>query len=816
MTKLSVFTVFWCIFYVSSFKPDEEILAILEDGAVLDLAAHYLQGKYDLHDCDTQVVKLLPDPHTTLGMSFQVVTWDDKTERFISHGANKQINKFTHGVKSRIRVIGHGRKNGGTVTMGGLTHDTLANVLATLVDPVTKKVDRISMVGCSLFGNQQKSCNFTLQGPQNEFPINVLEALRSKGIQTQISARTGLVGVHESGKIAHGERINDKVVWYVKEGTIKKVLLQHTETNNLKSSFVSVKSKNVYRPPIPLPKDKKQANKVSVTRNYIDIEYNGGHQTPYHVTLTNDDVFKVLEKAAENIFHRYVVVPNDWDSKITKQRKVKMIDGTVKDLPVRELNGVEDLMKEIKYWGELGFEYPYRDKVSRQKITTTKAGTPMENRVVYHRFGKFVLSLKVQSETNTWYQLQPFYCNLVGIIGSDSEDPLPHIRSTRYSTIQARTNEEFFPDAIRFLSGDNENIKTGEGNAYNAVVAMALLLSESIRDWRQPIINVLLFDLYHNLPVEEFGRNIFFFLEPMARGAAGPARFSGMRYELYKEPWWCKFRDAHLKAHYANVIKEWVSADFEDIKQGIRKRSPNSGRSDSSPAKKVAIQEHFMDSLTEVVMNFDPEEPSGLIQPQPTLAGDIAGPLYQGDYEMKPDEYKWLPLWNQLALSEPYITNIIDYKISEKDGQPVIYVYERIKHDLTFDERTGIWRSHDVWNKYELKDIDPKRNAAHNIFHKTQWQILDHVPLDYMPEHKALDNPLDAVRIFNWCWDVWKTNLQINNQVLSAPVTGNKQTGTIGDNIIGYLSPKGQAVCLASLIGDVFKNTLMLHALSVV
>ena len=630
MTKLSVFTVFWCIFCVSSFKPDEEIIAILEDDAVLDLAAHYLQGKYELYECDTQVVKLLPDPHTPTGKSFQVVKWDAKTERFISHGATKQLNIDTHGVKSRIRVIGHGRKSGGTVTMGDLAHDKLANVLATLVDPVTKKVDRISMLGCSLFGDQQKSGKFTMQG--NKFPIKVLEALRNRGIQTQVSARTGLVGVHKCGRKVYGRNICDKVVWSVTEGTIKKAFLQFTETNQLKSTFVSVKSKNVYRPPKPLPKNK-QTNKVPVTQKYIDIEYSGGHQVPYYATLTNDDVFKVLEVSAENIFYRNVIVPNDWDSKITKQRKVKMIDGTVKDLPVRELNGVEDLMKEIKYWGELGFKYP----------STDKAGTPMVNRVVYHRFGKFVLSLKVQSETNTWYQLQPFYCNLVGIIGSDSDDPLPHIRSTRYSTIQKRTNEEFFPDVIRFLSGDNENIKTGTGNAYNAVVAMAMLLSESIRDWRQHIINVLMFDLYHNLPVEKFGRNIFFYLEPMARGAAGPARYSGMRYELFKEPWWCEFRDPHLRAHYANVIKEWVSADFEDSKQGISKKSPNySGSSDSSSAKKVAIRERFTESLAKVVMKFDPVQPSGFIQPQQTLAGDIAGPLYK----VKPDKYKsWYNWW---------------------------------------------------------------------------------------------------------------------------------------------------------------------------
>ena len=703
MKKISLIILLLCILKVSSYDYEKQIIAIVEENdKTADIAAYNLWRKSSCDEHDTQIVKWLPDPHTPLGKSFQVVKWDDKTEQFIPHEKSKPC-ELKDNLKTRIQVIGHSRISGDVTMMAGFTHDKIANMLSTLVERGTKNVGRISLVGCNLFGNAQRSCEFSMQ--RNDFAVNLLESLRDMEMKTEISARNGLVGISSRGKKVHGRqaRAGDDVHWFVKEGSVKKVLLKHTESGEIDARYQSYKAKlmNPFMHCKPLGKGD------NVKEYRIEIEEESGSVTSY-VTLNNEESFQILTSATEMVFNN-IVVPNNWDEQITKTVKVQMTDGTVRNLPVRELKGMMDLTREIKHWGTLGFEYPHSE--NGQEISTAHDGTPLIDKKVYFQFGKFILSLNVQAEKFARWKMFPFYINLVGIIapemldlkGDNSKVTLPVIDKVDYRNLLENTNDEFFPDVIQFLRGDNDNIKTGTANAYNALVAMALFLSEPIRDWRQHIINTLMLDLYHNLPRESFGRNVYFCLHPMARGGASPVRFSGMRYKLYQGCRWTKDKKKETKAMFAHALEKWFSAEFKDTSRGIYKRPHNSHASISSPAHQEEIKKKFAETLEETISNFDLDKGTGFIHPQQELSlTDVIGPLIHpidNEFRVTPEEDVWLPFsdYGALKLFNPYTTNIVDYKELERGNQRVIYPYKRLRNKSIFDVHTGTLRSHDVW-----------------------------------------------------------------------------------------------------------------------
>ena len=728
--KISLSILLLCILKVSSYDYEKQIIVILEENdKTADHAAYNLWGKDSCDDDNTQIVKWLPDSQTTLGKSFQVVKWDDKTEWFIPHEKHKTW-ELKDNMKTRIQVIGHGRISGDVTRMAGFTHDKLAKMLSTLVEPGTKNVGRISLVGCSLFGNEQRSCKFSMQ--RNDFSVNLLESLRGMGIKTEISARTGQVGISSSGKKVHGQqaRAGDDLKWLVKEGSVKKVLLKHTESGELDVRYVSYKAMNPYIKGQPLGK----GDNVKEYRIEIEEESQSGSVTSY-VTLDNEESFQVLTSAAEMVFNG-IVVPNNWDEQITKPVKVQMSDGTVRNLPVRKLRGIMDLTREIKHWGALGFEYPRKDE-NGQKISTAKDGQPFIDKKVYFQFGKFILSLNVQAEKFSIRKLNPFYINFVGIIapklsdlkGDNPRITVPNIgNKVDYPNILPRTNDDFFPDVIQFLRGDNDNIKTGTANAYNALAAMAVFLSEPIRDWRQHIINILMLDLYHNLPRQEFGRNIYFLLHPMARGGTGPAKFSGMRYKLYQGNCWTKKKIKKQKAMFAHALEKWVSADFKDTSRGIYKRPQNSQASKSSSAHRGVIKKKFADTLEETLSKFVLDKGTGFIHPQQGLSlTDVTGPLIHpidNEFRVTAEEDVWLPFSNNRALrsglSNPFTTNIVDCKELERENQRAIVLYKRQRNKSAFDIHTGILTSHDVWastgREYVIRNVYSTSQQAQDIY----------------------------------------------------------------------------------------------------
>ena len=207
-------------------------------------------------------------------------------------------------------------------------------------------------------------------------------------------------------------------------------------------------------------------------------------------------------------------------------------------IKVREPRNVQDIMTDIKYFGEKGFEYPRN--VDGKRVTTDEHGNTFEDKFVYYRFGDWVVNMKYQA-SKAGMKMDPFYAHMEGII--HAEDPtkptdtknenvkFPKVGKVDYPTLLPKTGKKFFSDSQAWMTGNNDQIKISDESAYNAIASVALLVPESIRDYRSWTLSKMAIDLYNH---GGMSNNKYYDGHAMARGGAAPAPYTGNRDVLWE------------------------------------------------------------------------------------------------------------------------------------------------------------------------------------------------------------------------------------------------------------------------------------------
>ena len=667
-----------------------QIIAIVEDSPVVQEAARYLSNK---HPAESQVVKWLPkDPKDPAkGNSFKLVEWNEGIKQFqeVKIGRPPKAKPIEPLPKDgRIQVVGHGRKDPTTskITMGELSPTELASAVKTLPrSPDQNAIKRISLVGCSVGELTDDGTTFV----GDKFPETLLAKLKS--VAVEVSSRNGIVGVDSTGRKVYGEQTSKGIVWRPKEGNIKKTVVYYDSKDNIQRKDEQFKISE-YRKPRSLSRSFKP------TGGRLELEEipeaGATAATTEYVTMSNDDLFSVVDSATRDLFKK-VSVPSGWDDQVEKERYVRVIDdkkaGTEKrmKLKIREFSSFDQITKEIKHWGEKGFEYPEYDKEAKIWKDTDRTGSTMSDKYVYYRYGDHVYSLKVQSGRRIGpvdigghgkggMGLSSFYTTLVGVI--ENEDPTNpsesqkntgmdlHTFGDAYGHFQRNTDQNFFSDTRQWLKGQHDTIGLTETNAINGKATIAMFICEAIRDYRVHLTNKLSLDLNSHAPA--FDRNKFFSGHPLARGGAAPARDSGMRDELWaaNSGNWKKFKGPAIKKFIGALVEQWAEAGYEDLPKRTRKRPASSAAKEStSPAKRLKLQEGFKESITKA---FDADVTSGSNLIKDTIK--IAGPLFEGPYDAR-------------EVEEPQ-TESVQSEVNEYQGAEDLSLPLRASHAMLRDQ----------------------------------------------------------------------------------------------------------------------------------
>ena len=601
---------------LSTRYPGQIIAVFGYDNLVAVNAAYAL---YDKNPRISQVVAWLPidSNNPTRGNHFVVLERITMAGMFPNYqlkrapdGSLAPIDALPEG--GRIQVVGHGRQNEQTNEMeiSGLDALQLSSALQTL--PTQGDIERVSLVGCRL-------------GRQG-FPEALLRDMSP--IVKEVSSRNGIVGIDSSGRKVFGELTEEgNIVWRPAQGTITKTVIGLNNRNN------------VYHIPETISDN---------VRNRIELEETGTVGDPEYVQLSKDNVFNVICSVAEEHFQAVRVEP-DWYLRIEKERRVRMLDnrGVESDerIKVRDIQNFAELTKEIKYWGEKGYEFPSYDKNTNTWTTTDSNGEPFGDKSIYYRYGDFVYEVKVQSglkKMGLIRDLKPFRTTLKGVIVNED----PNGAATKnteldlnqykfgdtYVKMKPQTDNNFFPDTHKWMSGQHSEIGTTRTNAINGATTISMFTCEAFHDYRVHVTNKLSLDLSTHVPT--FDRNIFYRSHPTSLGGDSTAREHGMRNDFYEgySNHFNRFKVDKANGRLTSLVKQWTNAGFKDTVKNIKMRPTSSTSTESTNIdKKTRLTEAFKESV-KIVMRTPHSIGSSFIQ---STGETIYGPLFEGPYDAR-------------------------------------------------------------------------------------------------------------------------------------------------------------------------------------
>ena len=674
---------------VHSTKYSQQIVAIVDNSKQVKEAAKYLFNK---HPLSSQVVKWLPkDPtNPSKGNEFKLMEWDPTAGGgagdFIEQTTgtpptSKAIQALPH--SGRLQVVGHGRIDATTkkITMGGMDALQLSAALKTLPNSgTTGAVKRVSLVGCSLGELNDKGTDFV----GDRFAEDLLKDM--KNTVEEVSSRNGIVGVDSSGRKVYGELTKGGTIWRPKEGAITKTVINLDSKGKVQRIEEKIGHDTAkYQSPTALSRAFKP---IGGSMELEELTATGGAVNPEFVTLSNDDLFSIITSVKDKVFQG-VTVDANWDTKVTKERLVRVYDKKTKKTKeitrkVREFTSYEAVTKEIKHWGEPGFEFPQMDRKTKTFSTTDSSGAPFSNKYIYYRYGDFVYSLHVQSDLQLKgppFGLNPFYTALEGVIvNEDPTDPAGPIKNTgldlskysfgdQYKIMQPLTDNNFFSDARKWMGGEHAQIGTTKTNAINGETAIAMFMCEAMRDFRIHVTNKLSLDL--NAHVAMFDRNVYYEGHPIGRGEAGPAREHGDRDGYYVgrngKPK-TNFKVKAIMHLYGALLQQYGEGGFSDTTRNCRKRPASSTTSKTiDNTKRLRIIDDFKDSLEEVMAS-DHYTGSKFIETNRV----IAGPLFDGPYDAR-------------EVEEPQ-TESVQSEVSEYHGAEDLSLPVRLSQALLIDQ----------------------------------------------------------------------------------------------------------------------------------
>ena len=633
---------------VLSTQYSKQIIVMFGNDIMVRDSAKFL---FDKNPGVSQVVRWYPrdenDP--SRGGRFGLVEWNPTAgggrgafvRKRDTSGGLQSIDALPHG--GRIQAVGHGELNEETnkMEMGGMDALQLSTALKSLPnDGTAGAIKRVSLVGCNVGNVNPDGLDFV----GDRFPEVLLRDMRNT--VDEVSSRTGIVGIDSSGRKNYGEQTAEGIVWRRNPGTIKKTVISLDDAGNAYRSQEKI-SHDTESFTTPTSESTVLSETVKLTGGSLELEGTGAVASPEHVKLSNDDLFDVVSSVAKEHFQT-VPIDLNWDVRVEKERLVRVLDQEMpkdRKIKIREFTDYAQLTKEIKWWGEKGFEFPSYDKNTNTWTTTDSTGETFADKYVYYRYGDFVYRVKVQSGLQvkgSLKGLEPFHTTFEGVIVNENPnggatkntglDLNQYKFGESYPQLQPQTDSNFFSDARKWMGGEHSEIGTTRTHAINGETAIRMFTSNAICDYRVHVTNKLSLDL--NAHVQKFDRNVFYEGHPIGRGQAGQAREHGNRIGFYDnlngKPR-TNFKVQAIRKQVGSLIQQWADAGYKDSARRVQKRPAGSASSETiDSSKRMRLIGGLKESLKNV-MTSDHYTGSNYIETNRV----IAGPLFEGPYDAR-------------------------------------------------------------------------------------------------------------------------------------------------------------------------------------
>lgn len=686
----------------------QQIIAIMDRNWIEIEAAQFLYGKN-------------PEVST-------VLLWNKEMKKF-DRFLGKELDSTKLDLSTtHIQVVGHGGVNQkGIPTFGRLSPDDLAEALNSLYPADSRAGKRViswmTLVGCNCATNSNTR-------PEDTFCGMLISKLREEyTIDTSISAYTTDVAVDSTGRELTIALNDDGTLTLQHRNPGAKIVYTHDKQGNLTTYSERVPSGDA------VTCRASGIKPVDSIENGILVSVEDGIES-IHVRLSLHALYHIIDGVTRNIFDN---AAEDRDKKGNLRRAgVKSYivrERTGKDTvrKVRQISSLQDLVNEINFFG--------------RRVNKSEG-------VEYYRFSDYVMQMNTSN----------FYVKNMGVILNEIQDDVPdediahHVAQSKYSDLEGDkipeigekywdmigVDDDFFSDMRKFMNGKGEDISvnfTDEASrmakATNGQRIIAMTLSESIRNFRCHVVNMIGLDLNaHGL----LSHQQFFHAHPMARGGTWPQhaddpellRPTGYEGSYGDHPWEeldnvkkrliksinnstkakeiiknvklvRKRSSSFLGSWLSNIGKEALSADkWSGGKQFVEQYQYQGAESPIYTIADVDSSSDFFDqaiiNATQdvLVRNFrETTEKSAAIIDNPNSI-KFTGPLLaSGEQIETPEiemaEYKTITTWPEFILS---LINIYDS-----------LEYEKISHPIKADLRDVCYNIHFIINYYTLSDM---------------------------------------------------------------------------------------------------------------
>ena len=471
-----------CVANSGAIRFPRQVIALLGTDSIVHNAGYSL---YTKNRGITQVVTPTPDTNKIKYEGTDVIGFNPKTMQFQRMKWDDHANKFVHDPYAdklpvdwdnvRLHAIGHG----GMGKIGNLYPQGLATAFNVLTK--NQKAGHYSIGACGVDGEN------SLENYLKTF----LETLGHA--ETTVSYRRGLVAIDQQGRTLTGTYVRDEennqigVAWAHKDSSAKVV-------GELIGGNAHIRQALATDEPALAP------HYFGILPNDAPI-YIGSKVDSEMFKISDQDIFTWVDRRARDLYME-IGTRFKGERSSLKMHKVHLLENPDQepvDLSVREINGYDDLLKELYHHGENG---------------PTKS-----NNKEYFRFGDWVLSMRPDT----------FYVDVEGIIATSqnveeinqykdngwTKVPPDYANMREGITNNFKSEDKFIEEVHHWINGRHDLIGLGRESAYHAQCGMAMFMAESIRSFHSHITNMKSLQL-----IDEGYMNVdlLFNTHPMARG----------------------------------------------------------------------------------------------------------------------------------------------------------------------------------------------------------------------------------------------------------------------------------------------------------
>ncbi len=517
--------------------------------------------------------------------------------------------------------------------------------------------------------------------------------------ETSASLTSTIAWVDHSGRELTGE------ILYVNETVV--VEWRHAGPLNMWLGYFSDANYQVQQIAIPGGNPAMKPPSFGILPESAEVHITDYQSSPHPPTyrINDSSAFEWLDQTAEKTYRD---APSGRAPYF--ERQVQFLSGSqnVSEISVIEIEGILDLLKELRHYGDKG---------------------PAENTTyVYYRFGDWVLSM---NEMN-------FDVKVEGIILSSTypEDKLTQVENilsnwrpipSTYPSMQQSTTGSFLEDMTRWINGEHGDIGLEMETAYNSQCGVGMFLSESIRSFHVHITNMISLDLAQD---GYLTKEYFFNSHPMAHeGTWQQIQDSEGRKKTGLDT----LRDDQARSGSAfddillrvsRISKSWLSHVEDAMVVGSRYPPPRS-------EEEITEISHLADLLSAVedigsippwsltyLRVFELRESANRLL-SPNISEPELGTIDTLVLNFTHIDYRTLPLQASIAMisDHTYISDLISSELHQKEYQTG-KKYEVVPDSVDIDEDSDIVR----FFVRELNNVSSKLEQIKTIIDQSKLQ----------------------------------------------------------------------------------------------